>query len=255
MPQKPKPPAKPSKSVDEQHVDQIKVEIRVLEGRRGEIRGEIQAVTDKMLADRQEQLDHQLAEHDRRVKELTDRASELVKDVERLETSQHEQATRLSDLDSEVEQRRRALTQLLEDEKLAIGRLEVSRSQLEAVESQVGTLNGQIEPLQNQIEALKGALEQARGEHSEATAAITAEITALIEKKSGLEREIGSLQARKRELAVDVSGQIEEMKQAREDLAAGWQMLEEGRRKLEKDLRELRRAQGQVVVGTDLLNL
>lgn len=236
-------------------VAQVKTEVRVLESRRGEIREGIEAQSNQLKLEREQELDDLVSQAEAALEPLRKQRTELQHEVSSLSRDLQKYEAEKVGVETEIMAARQTLG--LINREVETGQKEASSAELQRVNitAQITKLTSQIQPLREELAHLTDDMAGLDARKTDAAWELTALQAEYNSKKVLISREIDGLEHKRRDLAGNLNIEAKNMATAREALA-NWESNLEKRDKILR-VREMKVAtdEQKLADNVGLLNL
>lgn len=215
------------------HIIQLKTEIRVLEARRGEIKEGIEAENKALKLKRQQELAEMERQFEKTLEPLVKQRSALQRTISELERQAHTGESELEGLKNELVAVRAQLGQVAKEATEARTEKENYETTSSNISAQIATLRSQVQPLKDDLGHLQDEVNGYNARREEAQWQLTQVQAELNATKVKLERDVAKLQEKRREVAANLAIESKQIENARSAMAE-W---EERLKKYDKTLR------------------
>ena len=202
-----------------EHLSQLKTEIRVLNARRGEIRESIEQENAALRLKRQQELDEMEKRAEAALKPLVTQRNAIQRQISELERQAQTEKMEVVGAQNELVAIRAQLGQLNKEVDEARATRESHEAHAVSISAQITNVQSQIQPLKDELGHLKDEVEGYTGRREDALWELTQVQADLNSKKTTLTRDISKMQEKRREIAANLAIEAKQVGMAREALA------------------------------------
>ncbi len=202
-----------------EHISQLKTEIRVLEARRGEIRDDIDRENNALKLKAGQELAETMKRAEEAVKPLVAQRSAIQRQISELERQAQTEQMEVVGAQNELIAVRAQLAQLHREIDEARATRESHEAHAVSVSAKITNLQSQVQPLKEELSHLKDEVEGYTGRREDALWELTQTQAELNAQKTSLTRDVAKLQEKRREVASNLALEAKQTENTRTALA------------------------------------
>jgi chromosome segregation ATPase len=234
---------------------QLRVEIRVLEDRRGEIRRGIEAETEELKRKRERELDEVVAQADAAIVPLKAERQVINDEIAQLTRDKIKVESDLTGIQGEIVSQRDTLGLIIREVAQAKAEKETAEASATATSAQIASLQSQIRPLQEELAHLTNETRLVTTRRDDTDKELVALQTKYQSQRRDIELEMASLQRKRNDLATTLTAESSSLGQEREQLTKWAETLAKQDKIIRAREYKVAAAEQKIADNVGLLNL